>query len=162
MDHRVRIPIASAAFLVACASGVMAEDPANTSRCGDPKSHREVAQDEIRTSPELCGWRDDSLHFERDMILSQKEEPPLPKINLSMEQRHVIKEIVLKDMKPKRAPADTAAAIGDAVPPGVEVQPFPPEIYGKIPQLKSHGFFVRGNQVVVVSQKDNKIEDLID
>ena len=101
------------------------------------------------------------LH-DREMTLVQRDEPSAPKINLSMEQRHVIKEIVLKDIKPNKAAIDVNLAIGDVAPPGVELQPFPPEVSAKVPQIKSHAFFVRAEQVIVVNPKDNKIEDIID
>jgi hypothetical protein len=163
MGYRPRTIIIAASFLLSCALALAAENGAPGARtyCADPKPFREVAQDEIKTIPELCGWRDDSLH-DREMTLVQRDEPSAPKINLSMEQRHVIKEIVLKDIKPNKAAIDVNLAIGDVVPPGVELQPFPPEVSAKVPQIKSHAFFVRAEQVIVVNPKDNKIEDIID
>jgi Protein of unknown function (DUF1236) len=79
-----------------------------------------------------------------------------------MEQRHIIKEIVLKDMKPKQATINFSVAIGDVVPPDVDVQPFPTEVSGKVPQVKSHAFFVMGERVIVVNPKNRRIEDVID
>ena len=32
----------------------------------------------------------------------------------------------------------------------------------KVPQIKSHEFFVKGNRVVIVSPKDNTIADVIE
>jgi hypothetical protein len=86
---------------------------------------------------------------------------PAAKINLSMEQRHVIKEIVLKDLKPRKA-ADVTLEIGDAVPDGVDVQAFPPAVSAKVPQVKAHAFFVTGDHVIVVSPKDRKVADIIE
>ncbi len=93
---------------------------------------------------------------------TQEEVPPAPKINLTMEQRHIIKEIVLKDLKPKKVTAELSLSIGDPLPSNVEAQPFPSEVYGKVPQVKSHAFFVIDERVVVVSPKDNKIADIIE
>jgi hypothetical protein len=83
-------------------------------------------------------------------------------IKLTMEQEHVIKEIVLKELKTERAPADLAVKIGDPVPQGVSVQPFPAEVSGKVPQIKTHVFFIKGEQIIVVDPKDNKVADIID
>jgi hypothetical protein len=164
MGRHLRFILVIAGLGLAGTSPAAAGD-ADRNPCVDPKPLREMSQDETRTIPELCTWRDDSARPDahRDMMLGQQQEaPPAPKINLSMEQRHVIKEIVLKEMKPKRATADVTAGIGDPVPAGVDVLPFPAEISAKIPQVRSHGFFVTDDHVIVVNTKDNKIEDVIE
>ncbi len=88
--------------------------------------------------------------------------PASPRINLTAEQRHVIKELVLKDLDVPRVQADVPMTIGAAVPSTVTLQSFPPEIGNKVPQIRSHEFFVRDNHVVIVSPKDNTIADVID
>jgi hypothetical protein len=137
--------------------------PGGNKYCTEPKPFRAVAQDETRTISELCMWRDDSLRLgaDRKTPLAQ-DEPPAAKINLSIEQRHVIKEIVLKDLKQKRMTADVAISVGDAVPAGVDVTPFPPAVYGSVPPVKSHGFFVKDDYVIVANPEDNTIADVID
>ena len=86
-------------------------------------------------------------------------------VNLTMEQRHIIKEIILKDMK-ITAPADQAAKVptevGEAVPAGIPLQPMPVEVAAKVPQLKAHSFLVKDDKVIVVDPKDNKVAALID
>jgi hypothetical protein len=156
--------LASAAVAEDVSTGSTNHTPGSRIDCAAPKPLREMAQDETRTIPELCGWRDDSLQNgrAREMTLVQHEEPTAPKINLSMEQRHIIKEIVLKDLKPKRTSADSKAGIGDSAPAGADPQPFPPEVAQKVPQIKSHRFFVRGDQIVIVNPTDDRIEDVIE
>ena len=83
------------------------------------------------------------------------------KINLTLEQRHVIKEIV-KDLKIENAPVDINFAVGDTVSKSVHLQPMPPEVAAKVSQVKSHLFLVKGSQVVIVDPKDNKIVDVIE
>jgi hypothetical protein len=73
------------------------------------------------------------------------------KINLTLEQRHVIKEIV-KDLKIENAPLDINLAVGDTVSKSVHLQPMPPEVAAKVSQVKSHLFLVKGSQVVIVEQ----------
>jgi CO/xanthine dehydrogenase Mo-binding subunit len=82
-------------------------------------------------------------------------------VNLTAEQNHVIKEIVLKDMKVDKASGNLDLTVGSAVPSSVATHAFPPEISNKIPQVKSHKFFVKDDQVVVVDPKDNKITEVI-
>jgi hypothetical protein len=97
----------------------------------------------------------------------QVPSDPLPatsarKINLSLEQRHIIKEIVLKDLKIKKETASIPLEVGTKVPSSIATQPFPPVIASKVPQVRSHSFFVIDDRVVVVDPKDNVIADVIE
>ncbi len=91
----------------------------------------------------------------------QRETPSSPTVNLTAEQRHVIKEVV-KDLKVEAAPAEAPSAIGNTVPKSVNLQPMPVEIAQKVPQVKSHLFYIKGQQVVVVDPKDNTVADVIE
>ena len=86
-------------------------------------------------------------------------------VNLTMEQRHIIKEIILKEMKITE-PADQAAKVptqvGEVVPSGIPLQPMPVEVSAKVPQLKAHSFLVKSDKVVVIDPKDNKVAALIE
>jgi hypothetical protein len=99
----------------------------------------------------------------RDKIAQQQEAPISISrtINLTQEQRHIIKEIVLKDMNVTKAPDNVDVTLGGPVPQGVSVQAFPAELSQRVPSLKSHSFFVKGDQVVVVDPKDNTIADVV-
>jgi hypothetical protein len=83
---------------------------------------------------------------------------PAPKLNLTLEQRHTIREFV-KDMKTDTA--DVKAEIGEPIPPGISPRPMPPEVGQKVPQVKSHRFFLTAQQIVIVDPKDNKVADVI-
>jgi hypothetical protein len=83
--------------------------------------------------------------------------PPQEKVELTMEQRHIIKEIILKDMKIAPQTAEVPTQVGQAVPSGVPLQPVPVEVSAKIPQLKAHSFIVKDDTVLIVDPKDNKI-----
>ena len=87
--------------------------------------------------------------------------PTQPKINLTLEQRHVIREIV-KDLKIQPAPADTETAIGAALPMTLKLQAMPAEVSAKVPQIKSHQLFVTDGKVVLVEPKDRTIVDVIE
>jgi hypothetical protein len=89
---------------------------------------------------------------------SQDVLAPAPKLNLTLEQRHTIKEFV-KDMKADAA--DVQAAIGEPIPPGINPRPMPSDVGQKVPQVKSHRFFLTAQQIVIVDPKDNKVADVI-
>ena len=91
----------------------------------------------------------------------QPSPPPSRSIQITSEQGHVIKEFILKDPNIKRE-AGSALSPGGAAPQGIELRPFPSDVISKVPQIKSHLFFVRGDQIVIVDPKDNKIADVID
>lgn len=84
-----------------------------------------------------------------------------PTVNLTAEQHHVIKEIVLKDMNVAKASGNTPSTVGAAVPEDVQLHQFPPEIANRIPQVRSHVFFVKEDHVYIVSPKDKTIADVI-
>ena len=89
---------------------------------------------------------------------------PADTVNLTMEQRHVIKEIIIKDMKIAEPPDPTKIPIqvGDTIPSGIPLQPMPVEVAAKIPQLKAHSFIVKDDKVIIVDPKDNKIAALVE
>jgi hypothetical protein len=87
--------------------------------------------------------------------------PVQPKINLTLEQRHVIKELI-KDLNIPSAPKNTDTAVGATVPAGVNLNPMPQVVAEKIPQIRTHLFFVEEGKVVIVDPKENKIVDAID
>jgi len=91
----------------------------------------------------------------------QLREEAAPSINLTMEQRHIIKEIILKDLKVPKTTADAPVEVGAAVPDAVSLQPFPAEVAQKVPQVKAHAFFVKDDLVIVVDPKNKQVSDVI-
>jgi hypothetical protein len=83
-------------------------------------------------------------------------------VNLTMEQKHVIKEIILKDLKVQPQTASIPTAVGETIPSGIPLQPMPVEVAAKIPQVKSHSFVVKDDKVVIVDPKDNKVAALVE
>jgi len=86
-------------------------------------------------------------------------------VNLTMEQRHIIKEIIIKDMKITEPPDQAAKVpteVGQAVPAGIPLQPMPVEVSAKIPQIKAHSFLVKDDKVIIVDPKDNKVAALVE
>ena len=87
---------------------------------------------------------------------------PAPRtVNLTAEQEFIIREIVLKDLNISKAKPDAPEAIGDAVPENIELHPIPPEVAAKMPQVKSHEFFVKDDKIILVSPSDRRIADVI-
>jgi hypothetical protein len=91
---------------------------------------------------------------------SEPAVAPAPRtVNLTAEQRFIIKEIVLKDLNVPKARAGAPESIGDPVPLNVELQT--PELARKVPEAKSHQFYVTADAIVLVSRSDRKIADVI-
>ena len=91
-------------------------------------------------------------------------DPPISSqrtINLTQEDRHTIKEIVLKDLNVRKEADTVKAEIGDPTPQGVTTHEFPAPLASKIPALRSHTYFVKGDEVVVVDGKGGKIADIV-
>ena len=82
-------------------------------------------------------------------------------INLTAEQSFIIKEIVLKDLNVPKAQAGAPESIGDSVPSGVELHDMTPTLAEKVPQAKSHKFYVTAHAIVLVSPSDRKVADVI-
>jgi hypothetical protein len=83
-----------------------------------------------------------------------------PKLNLTLEQRHVIKEII-KDMKIEPTAVEVRAAVDEQIPQGINLQPMPGDVAQKVPQVKTHKFFVAGGEIVIVDPKDNVVAEVI-
>ena len=95
--------------------------------------------------------------------LNKPAIPPEPRtINLTQEQRFTIKENV-KDLGLPKARKDAPETVGDSVPQNIELHPLPPEVATKVPQARSHSFFIResDNAIVLVSPNDRRVADVI-
>jgi hypothetical protein len=93
---------------------------------------------------------------------SQPAIAPAPRtVNLTAEQRFIIKEIVYKDMKVAKAPQGAPESIGDPVPSDVELHDMTAELAKKVPSAKSHKFYVTANAIVLVSPSDRTVADVI-
>ena len=82
-------------------------------------------------------------------------------VNITLEQRHVIRELI-REAKSPQATVDKKLEAGDAVPKGVEAQPIPTLVGSKVPQIKSHRFFVTSQQIAIVDPKENRVVEVID
>jgi hypothetical protein len=88
-------------------------------------------------------------------------EVATPRLNLTLEQRHVIKELI-KDMKITPAATPPHSEVGEAVPQDANLQPMPGEIARKVPQIKAHRFMYTADSILIVDPKDNKVAEVID
>jgi hypothetical protein len=106
----------------------------------------------------------ESAHIRHMQLAQLPTDPPVStkrSVNLNQEDRHTIREIVLKDRKVQKAPENIKVAIGEAVPRGVNLQPMPEDVTRKVPQLKNNTFFVMGDEVVIVEPKDNTVAEIV-
>ena len=100
-------------------------------------------------------------------LAQEQESPtiaPLPRtVNLTQEQRFIIKENVKDLPLPKAAPSSAPETIGDIVPEDVKLYSLPPLAAKKVAQAKSHLYFVKegNNAIVLVSPNDRRVADVI-
>jgi hypothetical protein len=90
----------------------------------------------------------------------RRELPPTPKLNLTLEQQHTIREFI-KDVKGQAESAKVQPTVGDPIPAGINPQPMPADVAQKVPQVKSHRFFLTADEIVIVDPKDNKVAEVI-
>ena len=81
-------------------------------------------------------------------------------IGLTLEEKHVIKEWV-KDVPVEPGQLSGSISIGSVVPSSVRLQPFPAQVAEKVSHVRSHVFFVHGEEVIIVDPKDKKVVDTI-
>jgi hypothetical protein len=85
---------------------------------------------------------------------------PTPRLTLTAEQEYIIREIILKNsnvQKQNTAPE----TVGDVVPEDVKLYPLPQDVIQKVPQARSHMFFVKDDEVILVSSSDRRVADVI-
>ena len=86
---------------------------------------------------------------------------PAPRLSLTAEQEYVIREIILKEVNVPKEKAGSET-IGDSVSENVTLHPLPSEIEQKVPKAKSHKFFVRDDDtIILVSPSDRRIADVL-
>jgi hypothetical protein len=87
---------------------------------------------------------------------------PAPRtVNLTAEQRFIIKEIVYKDLKVPKAQPGAPESIGDTVPPDIQLHDMTAELAKSVPAAKSHKFYVTADAIVLVSPSDRRVADVI-
>jgi hypothetical protein len=91
---------------------------------------------------------------------TDKREPIPPRsIHLSAQQDYIIKEN-LKDMHVQQVPRTNDMRIGDKVPTNIGLHAFPPFVAEKVPQVKTHKFFIAEDEIIIVSPQ-GLIADII-
>jgi hypothetical protein len=112
----------------------------------------------------MMGTMETAVRAQAPAAPTQQQTPAVPaqpKVNLTLEQRHTIKEII-KDLNVPPAPKDVETTVGATVPAAIKLSPMPVDVAQKVPSIKSHLFFVEDGKVVIVDPKENKIVDAID
>jgi hypothetical protein len=90
-----------------------------------------------------------------------ESEPSTPTIKLTMDDRHVLKENLLKSAKSEGSAEQTDIERGSRVPASIPLQRFPDDIGSKIPQVRSHVFFVAGQSIVIVEPQQRTIVEVV-
>ncbi len=82
-------------------------------------------------------------------------------VNLTLEQRHVIRELV-KELKVAPAKDDLKLAAGDEIPGKVALQPDSAADRPEGALIKSHRLYVTESQILIVDPQDQKVVEVID
>ena len=85
---------------------------------------------------------------------------PAPRLTLTAEQEYIIREIILKDSNVQKENA-APETVGDVVPEDIKLYPVPRDVIQKVPQARSHMFFVKDDEVILVSSSDRRVADVI-
>lgn len=87
--------------------------------------------------------------------------PPKPQLTITAEQEYIIREII-KDMSLSEGKVCSGNDRCYSVPENVKLNPLPPEVVQKVPQAKSHMFFVKADDtIVLVSPSDRRVADVL-
>ncbi len=84
------------------------------------------------------------------------------RIKISEQDRHVIREIVLKEERVRPIERQIAIEVGGNVPETVELHSFPAIVVEKVPQVKTYSFFVRQDDIVIVDPKEKRVVEVIE
>jgi hypothetical protein len=82
-------------------------------------------------------------------------------VKITLEQRHVIRELV-RELKVNSSKEELKVGEGDELPGSVELQPVPPLIGQKVPQIKSHRLYVTARQILLVDPQDKRVVEVIE
>ena len=65
------------------------------------------------------------------------------------------------DMQVEAVAGDAPTVTGHKVPERVLARPIPVEIGSRVPQIRSHAFYVKDDNIVLVNPKDRTVSDVI-
>lgn len=82
-------------------------------------------------------------------------------VRLTEEDRHVIKEIVLKERPGQEPPASISLDVGQPVTSDIKTMPFPDSVTDKVPQMRPFAYVVKAEKIFVVDPKDSRIIEVI-
>lgn len=82
-------------------------------------------------------------------------------INLTMEHRHTLKELLLKESKVAPQGAGVKFEEGAVVPANVQLHPIPEVVGAKVPQIKSHSYLLTSDALVIVGTQDRKVVEVV-
>jgi Na+-transporting NADH:ubiquinone oxidoreductase subunit NqrC len=105
----------------------------------------------------MAGWLVATAAWAQAPI--QQETAASSRLNLTLEQEHVIKEWI-KDLKIEPS-ADAAKSVGDVVAAEAP-RPMPADVGQKVPQVKAHRFVYTAERILIVDPKDNKVAEVIE
>jgi hypothetical protein len=80
---------------------------------------------------------------------------------LTAAQHQEIWQGISKQVRGENAPGDFKAAVGEAAPNALKLQPMPKDVSDQIPAVKPYDFAMLQNQVLIVNPTSRAIIDII-
>lgn len=84
------------------------------------------------------------------------------KINITAQQRHVIKENLLPGRDSAKTPPSRTIKVGETPPADAELRRIPEIVAEKVPQIRSYSFFIADEQIVLVDMTEKKVVEIVD
>ena len=88
--------------------------------------------------------------------------PTPPSVNLTMDNKHVLRENLLKGTALKRESDRGELKPGSIVPASVQFHAFPAEISGKISTVRAYEFFLTEDAIIIVEPQERKVVEIIE
>jgi hypothetical protein len=90
-------------------------------------------------------------------------ETAQPEINLTMDDRHILKEYLFKSsIELKHSVMRIKLERGSIVPHRVELRAFPDEVVKKVSRVKAHRFLLTANAIVIIRPENRKVLEVIE
>lgn len=88
--------------------------------------------------------------------------PPTARtVNLTLEQRHAIRELA-REAKLPAAADDRQLAVGDRLPPDAKLEEIPAIMAAKVPQIRSQRLYLTPSRIAIVDPQERRVVEVIE
>ena len=80
--------------------------------------------------------------------------------SLTMEHRHILREVLLKNSSISPAAVEVIEE-GQAVPVGIDLRPIPADVIDRIPQMKARAYILVRGELLIVDTETRRVLDVV-